>query len=55
MASRGIFNSKVVALHIADAKGDHVYAAVDGGVYESVDGAASWAYVNGSEAWGGCI
>ena len=54
MASRGIFNSKVVALHIADAKGDHVYAAVDGGVYESVNGAASWAFVTGSEAWGGC-
>ena len=54
MASHGIFNSKVVALHIADAKGDHVYAAVDGGVYESVNGAASWAFVNGSEAWGGC-
>ncbi len=54
VASRGIFNSRVEGVHVVDALGAHVLAAVVGALYESLDYGESWAMVNGSEAFGTC-
>ena len=54
VASRGLFVTKVQALHIVDSKGDHVLVGVPGAVYESFDAAESWHLVNGSQRFGTC-
>ena len=54
VASAGMFNTKVQALGIVDAAGDHVYCAVPGAIYETTDGARSWRMINGSQSLGTC-
>ena len=42
------------ALFIVDGVGRRLYVAVQGGIYESVDGATSWSFVKESLHFGGC-
>ena len=54
VASRGMFGTRVEAVHVVDEEGMHVLAAVVGGIYESLDGAASWVLINASTKFGTC-
>ena len=54
MASKGLFNTKVEGLHIVDSIGKHLLLGVTGAMYESIDGAESWTYINGSNSLGTC-
>lgn len=53
-SSKGMYETKVMSLGLADATGDHVYVGCAGVVYESVDQGDSWTEVNGSRQWGTC-
>ena len=53
-ASNGIYNTRIQSLMVVDDAGDHVLCAVPGGMYESLDGAQSWTFVNGSQSLGTC-
>lgn len=54
LASNGIWDTAIDALHIADDKGDHLYCAVPGAIYESRDAAVSWTLVANSSRFGKC-
>jgi hypothetical protein len=54
VASRGLFVTKVQALHIVDGQGEHVLVGVAGAIYESFDAAESWHLVSGSQRFGTC-
>ena len=56
VASHGMFVTRVDSVGIVDldGAGAHVLCAVPGGVYETLDGAASWSLVNGSARFGSC-
>ena len=56
VASHGMFVTRVDSVGIVDldGAGAHVLCAVPGGVYETLDGAASWSLVNGSSRFGSC-
>lgn len=54
VASDGIFDTRIQSIGLVDEKGDHVFCGVPGGIYETIDAAASWKLVNGSDAFGTC-
>ena len=54
VASDGMFNTRVEAVHVVDDVGKHVLVAVQGAIYESLDGADTWKVINGSQALGTC-
>lgn len=52
--SNGIFDTRIKSMGIVDEKGDHVYVAVPGGIYETTDAAETWTLVNNSHRFGTC-
>ena len=56
VASAGMMTTKIEGLHIVDYDGEskHLLAAVRGGIYESLDQAASWTLIPDSPKFGTC-
>ena len=52
--SKGLFDTRVLGVwvHPDDASGAHVFVGTHTGIYESVDGAESWALRNETKTWG---
>mgnify|MGYP002630806635 CR=1 FL=1 len=52
--SSGLFDTRIsgVFVHPDSSSGDHVYCGGPQGIWESVDGAASWNFVNESRSYG---
>ena len=50
----GMFVTRIEAVYIVDELGQHVLAAAINGIYESIDGAESWQFINESAKLGVC-
>jgi hypothetical protein len=50
----GLFDTRLQGLHIVDDKAQHVLAGTPSGVFESLDGAATWTHVPATHGWGVC-
>ena len=53
-ASAGLFDTRILGVFLYPGTEDHVLAGTPSGVYESTDGADSWALLAGTESFGGC-
>ena len=50
--NEGLFDTRIQGLFMLDDAGEHVLVGTPSGVFETVDGAASWAHVQQTSSWG---